>query len=61
MDHYNHQAFGQCDADAPSFWSVAAVGTEAPEFTISDLEGRKISLADFRGKKHVVLEFGSIT
>ena len=32
------------------------VGTKAPEFTLSDAEGHKISLSDFRGKK-VVLYF----
>lgn len=61
MDSYNHHSYGQCDVDAPSFRSMAQVGTEAPDFTLADLDGRKVSLADFRGKKHVLLEFGSIT
>jgi peroxiredoxin len=61
MDSYNHESFGQCDLGAPDFWSVAKVGTEAPEFSVTDLNGTKVSLADFRGKKRVLLEFGSIT
>jgi peroxiredoxin len=61
MDSYNHRSFGQCDVDAPNFRSVAQVGTEAPAFTLTDLDGKGASLADFKGKKHVLLEFGSIT
>ncbi len=30
MDSYNHQSYGQCDVDAPSFRTVAQVGTKAP-------------------------------
>ncbi len=29
----------------------------APDFTLSDFEGRQVSLADYRGKRHVVLVF----
>jgi hypothetical protein len=61
MDSYNHQSYGQCDVDAPDFWSVARVGEKAPELTLTDLNGRKVSLADFKGDKHILLEFGSIT
>ena len=61
MDHYNHESFGQCDLEAPDFWAVAKVGRPAPKFTVSGLDGAKVSLADFIGKKHVLLEFGSIT
>jgi len=34
-----------------------AEATEAPGFTATDTEGRKVSLADFKGKRHVVLVF----
>jgi len=61
MDSYNHESFGQCDLGAPDFWSIAKVGTQAPEFTLTSLDGTKVYLADFKGKKHVLLEFGSIT
>lgn len=61
MDSYNHDSFGQCDVGAPDFRSVAEVGTKAPGFALTDLDGKRVSLMDFRGKKGVVLEFGSIT
>jgi hypothetical protein len=61
MDSYNYASFGQCDIGAPDFWAVARVGTKAPGFTLSDLDGNSILLDDFKGKKHVLLEFGSIT
>ena len=61
MDSYNHESFGQCDIGAPDFNAVATVGAKAPNFTLRDLDGKKVSLDDFRGKKHVLLEFGSIT
>ena len=61
MDFYNHESFGQCDIGAPDFGAVAKVGTEAPRFTLTDLDGNRVSLDDFKGKKHVLLEFGSIT
>ncbi len=61
MDSYNYDSYGQCDVGAPDFRSVAQVGTKAPGFAITDLDGKRIALADFRGKKHVLLEFGSVT
>lgn len=61
MDSYNHESFGQCEVGAPDFRSVARIGTQAPDFTLTDLDGRPVSLSAFCGKKHVVLEFGSIT
>ncbi len=33
------------------------VGDKAPDFTIKSTNGEKISLSQFRGKKHVLLEF----
>ncbi|RMI45192.1 peroxiredoxin [Streptomyces triticirhizae] len=32
-------------------------GTQAPEFTLRDQHGQSVSLADFRGRKNVVLLF----
>ena len=61
MDPYNYEGYGQCDVGAPDFRSVAQVGTQAPDFTLTDLDGKSVSLAGFKGKKHVLLEFGSIT
>jgi len=32
-------------------------GDKAPDFTLENMDGQKISLSDFRGKKNVVLVF----
>jgi peroxiredoxin len=61
MDTYNRHSFGQNGEQPANFASVARVGTPAPDFTLMDLKGEKVSLSDFRGRKQVVLEFGNIT
>jgi len=61
MDSYNYASYGQCDVGAPEFRDVAKVGSQAPNFSLSDLDGNHVSLSSFKGKKHVLLEFGSIT
>jgi len=33
----------------------------APDFTVRDTAGRQVSLSDYKGNKHIVLEFGAIT
>ena len=33
------------------------VGDMAPDFTLTDQNGKKVSLQDFRGKKNVALAF----
>lgn len=44
------------DAQAPK------AGDLAPDFTLSDISGTEsVTLSDFRGKKPVVLVFGSYT
>ena len=43
-------------AAATSFAAPATVGQPAPAFTATDVNGRSVSLADFKGK-HVVLEW----
>jgi peroxiredoxin len=35
----------------------AASGSEAPDFTLTDVTGRQVSLSNYRGNKHVVLVF----
>jgi hypothetical protein len=58
MDPYNYEGYGQCDLAAPDFRSVVQVGTRAPGFTLTDLDGRTVSLGAFKGKKHVLLRRG---
>ena len=36
---------------------VPAVGERAPDFSLKSTSGQQVSLADFRGKKHVLLAF----
>ena len=61
MQNYNYESFGQCEVGAPDFRAVAKVGSQAPDFCLSDVDGSQVSLSSFRNKKHVLLEFGSIT
>src|SRR3954469_10611375 len=39
----------------------AAVGSEAPDFTLKDQDGNEVHLAEFRGKENVVLVFYPFT
>lgn len=48
-------AFAQKTPQAPQ--TKLKVGDVAPDFTLSDTEGNKVKLSDFRGKKNVVLAF----
>jgi len=36
---------------------MLAEGTQAPEFTLADQFGRKVSLASFKDRAHVMLVF----
>lgn len=44
-------------ARVPTTPTALRVGEPAPDFTLSDATGRPVSLADYRGKKAVVLVF----
>ena len=36
------------------------VGDKAPDFTLQSTTGEKITLSEYRGKKHVLIEFYAI-
>jgi cytochrome oxidase Cu insertion factor (SCO1/SenC/PrrC family) len=42
---------------APTDLERVKVGDTAPDFTLEDLNGKRISLSDFKNKKNVVLVF----
>ncbi len=42
---------------APTDLERVKVGDKAPDFTLEDTDGKKISPSNFRGKKSVVLVF----
>jgi cytochrome oxidase Cu insertion factor (SCO1/SenC/PrrC family) len=42
---------------SPTDLQRVKVGQPAPDFTLEDMEGKSITLSDFRGKKTVVLVF----
>jgi len=52
--HHNYQSFGQCDLAAPDFSAVVTIGSQAPQFTLRGLDGKRVPLSDFIGKKHVL-------
>ena len=41
----------------PSVALALEVGEKAPDFTLPSTMGKQISLSQFRGKQHVLLEF----
>jgi cytochrome oxidase Cu insertion factor (SCO1/SenC/PrrC family) len=49
--------FNLAIARIPATPTVLRVGERAPDFTLPDAGGRPVTLADFRGKKPVVLVF----
>ena len=49
-------AFAQEDPDVVYGKDLLSVGTVAPSFTLKDIDGKYVSLSDFRGKQ-VVLHF----
>jgi peroxiredoxin len=63
MDRYNYESFTRSESagKANEFKNSLRAGEEAPDFELPTLDGERISLSSFRGKRHVLLEFGSIT
>ena len=63
IDSYNYESFTRSQSAGKSneFKNSLRAGEEAPDFELPTLDGERVSLSSFRGKKHVLLEFGSIT
>ena len=63
MDEYNYVSFNrsQTSGMGTEFKLRLRAGDEAPDFELATPEGEAVRLAGFRGQKHVLLEFGSIT
>ncbi len=63
VDPYNYETFTRTQGASKSaeFKIRLRAGDEAPDFELSTLEWGKVRLSQFRGQKHVLLEFGSIT
>ena len=54
----NSPGGAQAGAQQPSApQTQLKVGDRAPDFELTDTEGQKVRLSDFRGKKNVVLAF----
>ena len=60
---YNYETFNRSESSAKAgdFTARLRAGEEAPDFTLPTLEGEQVRLSAFKGSKHVLLEFGSIT
>lgn len=63
IETYNYESFSRSESTgkANEFKNSLRAGEEAPAFELPTLEGERMSLSNFRGSKHVLLEFGSIT
>jgi cytochrome oxidase Cu insertion factor (SCO1/SenC/PrrC family) len=55
----SHAQFGPKDGENlhPTDLERVKVGDMGPDFTLENLDGRRVSLSDFRNKKNVVLVF----
>lgn len=63
IETYNYESFSRSESAGKSneFKNSLRAGEEAPDFKLPTLEGDRVRLSNFRGSKHVLLEFGSIT
>lgn len=63
IDAYNYESFTRSESAGKSgeFKSSLRAGEDAPDFELPTLDGDRVRLSAFRSKKHVLLEFGSIT
>jgi peroxiredoxin len=60
---YNYESFSRSESAGKSneFKNSLRAGDEAPDFELPTLQADRVRLSNFRGGKHVLLEFGSIT
>ena len=60
---YNYETFNRSEsaAKAGDFAGRLRAGEEAPDFSLPTLDGETVRLSGFKGGRHVLLEFGSIT
>ncbi len=60
---YNYETFNRSESSAKAgeFTARLRAGEEAPDFALPTLDGDTVRLSGFKGSKHVLLEFGSIT
>jgi peroxiredoxin len=59
MSEYNYRKFRK--GGPAGFSDAPEPGEQAPDFELRSIDGEKIKLSDFAGKKNVVLTFGSAT
>ncbi len=63
LEIYNYESFSRSSSAGKSteFKNSLRAGDEATDFELSTLEGERVRLSSYRNKKHILLEFGSIT
>lgn len=63
VETYNYESFSLSESAGKSteFKNSLRAADEAPDFDLPTLDGERVRLSALRGKKHVLLEFGSIT
>jgi hypothetical protein len=63
VETYNYESFSRSESAGKSneFRSFLRAGEEAPDFELPTLDGGRVRLSALHGKRHVLLEFGSIT
>ncbi len=59
--NYDHFSVKPYNKWYKEFLKHLPLGSKAPDFSCIDVDGRKVSLAQFREKSFVVLEFGCMT
>ena len=60
---YNYETFSRAESSAKAgeFAGRLRAGEEAPDFSLPTPDGETVQLSGFKGSRHVLLEFGSIT